>query len=334
MTGLSSRARRDERGAVAVFVAICGALIFAGSAYAIDAGHLWETRRDMTTAADAAALASASDYALGKAGCDDTANEYLDKNVDGAELEDCDHTGKTPDSGYVTVKGGTVADYTFAGIFGISDKDVHASTTAEYGIPTGVNGLRPFGLCLHGDNELKTWLNLPAGPTGQSQPITITYSKDQPDACGANAPGNWGVLDFNGGANSNADTKDWTLNGYPGEVAISPPTIPGDTGAFSNSLNSELNFLKNAGEFFGLPVFDSVTGNGSNARFNIVAFVYVKIVDFKTTGSQAQRYMTLIFDRGVLSGRCCGSGIDTGVRAVRICDVDTLSPETSDPRAC
>jgi len=329
-----ARPTRDERGAVAVIVAVCAVLIFGATAYAVDLGNAWETRRNMTTGADAAALAAAADYALGDNGCASSAPRYLDENVDEASLEGCNHTAKNADSGYVTVRGGTVATFTFAGIFGIDNQDIHATTTAEYGIPTAVSGLRPFGLCLNGDDDLTAWLNLPSGPNGQSQPITITYSKDQPDACGANAPGNWGVLDFDGGANSNDDTKDWARNGYPGEVSISPPTIPGDTGAFSNSLNSALNFLKGSGDFFALPVFDSVTGSGSNARFNIVAFVSVKLVDFRTTGRQDRRYLTLVFDRGQLSGRCCGNGIDTGVRAVRICDVDTLSPETTDPRAC
>jgi Flp pilus assembly protein TadG len=340
---LATCARRDERGAVAVIVAICAILLFAGTAYAIDAGNLWTQRRHMVTAADASALAAAGDFAVGVDGCASTAAKYLTNNVSSATLEDCDHTTTSEDSGHVTVRGRTVADYTFAGIFGIDDKEVRATTSAEYGIPFAVAGLRPFGLCLYaGDPDgtgpllgpLQTWLNLPTGPTGQSAPITITYAKSHPNDCGGNAPGNWGVMDFDGGANSNSDIQDWTLNGYPGEVSISPPTVEGDTGAFSNSLDTELSALKSSGAWFGLPVFDSVTGNGSNAEFRLVAFVSVKLVDFRANGTEANRYMTLVFDKGQLSGKCCDlNGIDTGVRVVRICDIDTLAPETS-PDAC
>jgi Flp pilus assembly protein TadG len=321
-----------------VIVAICAVMLFGFAAYAIDAGNAWQTRRHIVTAADAAALAAAADYATGVADsagdCDDAAEEYLDKNVDGAVLLTCSPSGVGQDTGHVTVQGETTANFTFAGIFGIDDTDIDAITTAEWGIPTGVSGLRPFGLCLYANAQLEAWLNLPTGPTGQSAPIEITYSKAQPDACGSNVPGNWGVMDFDGGSNSNADTKDWTRNGYPGEISI-PSTIHGDTGAFSNSLNSELSLLRTSGAFFGLPVFDSATGNGSNARLRVIAVVYVKLVDFRTTGSQAQRSLTLVFDRGVLEGRCCGNAIDTGARALRICDVNTLSPNTSDKsRAC
>ena len=177
-------------------------------------------------------------------------------------------------------------------------------------------------------------VELPHGPTGDSGVIRITYGKSQPTACGSNVPGNWGIQDFDGGANSNNDIKTWTHDGYPGTVAIGA-NIPGDTGAFSNSLDSELTYLQNTGQPFVLPVFDTATGNGSTAQFHIVAFVFVKLVDFKTTGIQANRYLDLVFTKGVISGTCCAtSGINTLVRTIRICDVNTLSPNTSDPRAC
>lgn len=331
----TGRRARDERGAVAVIVALCAVMMFGFAAYALDAGHLWETRRSMVTASDAAALAAGGALATGATNsqaCDATAPDYLDKNVDGATLEACTVERGNYDNGRVTVKGGTVADFTFAGIFGLDDSDVDSSTTVQWGRPKSVSGLRPFGLCLFSNQQLVDWLNLAGGgPTGQSAPIKITYDKGPQGASCENAPGNWGVLDFDGGNNSNNDTKDWTLNGYPGEVSISPPTIPGNTGSFSQSLDAELSYLRDNGIWFGLPVFDRVEGNGSNAEFNIVAFAYVKLVDFKANGAEAQRYMTLVFDRGVLEGVCCDTGPDTGVRVIRICDVDTLAP---DPNAC
>lgn len=321
----------DEHGAVAVFVAIVAVLMFAGAAYAVDAGNAWQTRRHVVTGADAAALAAAAQYAVGEDGCSDAAPEYLAANVDDAELESCVVNGAGSDRGNVTVRGHATADFTFAGVVGIDDREISAATTAQWGRPTGIRGLRPFGLCLDADTALAAWLNLPDGPTGPSDPITIEYGKEQPDACG-DAPGNWGILDFNGGSNSNAEHKDWVLNGYPGLVSISPPTIEGDTGAFSNSTDSQLTTLKDSGGWFAIPIFDYVEDPGANAQFNIVAFVGVKLVDFKTTGDQAARYLTLEFDRVVLEGACCDEfGIDTGARVVRICDVDTLSP---DPEAC
>ncbi len=316
-----------------MIVAICSVLIFGFAAFSIDAGQAWTARRHLVTAADGAALASAGDYATGKVGCASAAGDYVSSNYSAATLESCS-ANITPTSGNVTVDASRTVDYAFAGIFGVNNKKIHAITTAEWGIPTGVNNLRPFGLCINSNLQMQQWLNYPSGPTGDSGTIRITYGKSQPDACGTNVPGNWGIQDFDGGSNSNNDIKDWTLNGYPGLVTIGT-NLPGDTGAFSNSLDSELTFLKNSGQAFVLPVFDTATGNGSNAQFHIVAFVFVKLVGYQTTGAQAARYLDLVFTRGVVSGTCCAtSGIDTLVRAVRICDVNTLTPNTSDRRAC
>jgi Flp pilus assembly protein TadG len=328
--------RRDENGAVAVFVAICAVLLFAGAAYAIDAGHLWSTRRHIIEGADAGSLAAAGTLATGGStsnACGTVAPDYIASNVDDAVLVECDVAGEGEDRGRVTVQARTSFEYTFAGILGADDRDVSAITTSEWGIPTGVVGLRPFGLCLDANEELRDWLNLPTGPSGPSDEITIVYNKAQPDACGPNVPGNWGVLDFDGGNNSNSDTKDWTLNGYPGEVAL-PSDVPGNPGAFSNSLQSELQTLEDSDGYFALPIFDAASGNGSNGSFHVIAAVYVRLIDFKANGAEKDRYMTLVFDRGVLEGSCCGGTLDTGVRSLRICDVDTLAPDTSDPRAC
>jgi hypothetical protein len=126
----------------------------------------------------------------------------------------------------------------------------------------------------------------------------------------------------------------WTESGYPGTVSVGD-VLSGDTGAISNSLNSGLSYLKSSGETFALPVFDTITNPGANAQMHIVAFVLVKLVDYGVTGNQASRYLDVIFTNSVVSGPCCATnGVDTGVRAIRICDVNTLTPNTSDPRAC
>jgi Flp pilus assembly protein TadG len=321
---------RDERGAVAVIVAICALMIFGFAAYAIDSGQAWTSRRHLVTAADASALATAKAYSEGKDGCATAAASSLTDNHPGATLTDCNPQVLSSSRGYVTVRGQATVQYTFARVFGIDSKDISATTTAQWGIPKAVAGLRPFGLCIDANQQLKDWL---AHPVGTSGVVRVTYGKDQPTACGA-APGNWGVVDFDGGSNANSDTMNWVENGYDGTVSVGD-TLSGDTGAISSALNDGLSYLKSSGETFALPVFDTITNPGSNAQMHIVAFVLVKLVDYRVTGAQASRYFDVIFTNSVVSGPCCSpTGIDTGVRAIRICDVNTLTPNTSDPRAC
>ncbi|MGQ0802908.1 MAG: hypothetical protein ACT4PI_03450 [Actinomycetota bacterium] len=311
-------------------VAVIIVVVIACAAFALDSGAGWQAQRRIRTATDGAALASAGTYAAGGNGCATTDDTYVAANDSGATVTGCAVTaqsGSTP--GRVTVTAERTVDFRFAQIFGIDNVDVKSSTTARFGNANAASGLRPMGLCLYANPELAAWLNLPSGPTADSGTIRITYSKSHPDACGSNAPGNWGMLDFNGGSNSNAETKDWVANGYPGDIPLSPPNVPGDPGAFSTTISDELESL--IGTEFGLPVFDQVTGNGSNTQFRVVAFVKVELIGFKTTGSQADRYLDLQFKIGTLpGGGCCGGNFNTGALAVDICAVD----ETFDASDC
>src|SRR5262249_29610482 len=114
--------------------------------------------------------------------------------------------------------------------------------------------------------------------------------------------------------------KNWLLNGYDGFVDA-PSTVPGDTGAISNSLSTGLSYLKTSGITFELPIYGTVAGNGANAQFGLVGFVPVVLLDYRVTGPEASRYITLRFEQAVGQGRCCSHGTDTGVRVIAICAV-------------
>ena len=316
-----ARARRgadSERGAVAVIVAICAVVLFGMAAYAIDAGDAWRTRRNLITATDAAALAAAEKYAVGSDGCSTEPSIFVPANILEATVTRCAFTDLGDGAGYVTVDAEKTVDFKFAGVIGINSHDVASSTTAGFGLPQSLLGLRPLALCNQSDAFL-TWVA--DGMPLNSSPYTIPYTKESPGDCGPNAPGNWGVLDLDGGSNSNRDTRDWLLNGYFGDFIDSDDVIPGDTGAFSNSLSTELNFLRTNHVVIDLPVYQAVSGNGSNARFTLYGFVGVTIIDFRTTGPEAGRYITVSFTQGVAQGRCCSHGPDFGLRTVFICAV-------------
>src|SRR3954470_6162493 len=145
--------RDDERGAVAVIVAILAIVLFAAAAYAIDAGNLWQVRRNMVTASDASALAAAGNFAIGQDGCATAARWITDNRADAA-LDSCTPSGSSTNGGYVTVSGHTTVPFSFAGLFGMSNKQVQSTTSARWGIPSGALGLRPIALCETATPEL------------------------------------------------------------------------------------------------------------------------------------------------------------------------------------
>ncbi|MGH9049400.1 MAG: pilus assembly protein TadG-related protein, partial [Acidimicrobiia bacterium] len=165
-------ARRErERGAVLIIVCVLMAAFIGLTAYAVDAGGAWQAQRRLHTATDAAALAAAQEYAgvPSEDGCGATDDEYVANNDDAASVTSCQHVG-TPASGYVTVSAERPFDFQFAKIFGIDSTDVDSSTTAAYGSPLTITGLRPIAVCKFFP-AVAEWLNEPDGPLGPSEPI-------------------------------------------------------------------------------------------------------------------------------------------------------------------
>lgn len=314
-----------NRGAVALMMSVAMIAIFGFTALTVDLGNAWQNRRHLVTATDSAALAAAQEYALHGVGCGPLADSYVASNKADATVTACTPSPGASNglsSGHVLVTAETTIDYAFAPVIGVDSKTLASTTVARFGIPSSVGGLRPFGLCydaLLALPQFNTW-----DPTsGPSDAVEIVYDKSaQPSACnnGDPVPGNWATIDLDGGSNSTADIQNWTLNGFPDLVP--PSSYPGDTGAFSPSLASELQILEDSQLIFPLPLFDSALGDGSNAIFEIIGFVSVQLVDFSTSGSQAQRSLTLRFVAAVVEGACCDAGgVDTGTRVVQICAV-------------
>jgi hypothetical protein len=316
--------RRSDDGAISVIFAVTFIGLIGFMAMAIDMGAVYVARRELNQATDAAALAAAQEVALGSPGCPVVALDYLNSNASGATMVDCQHDALEfdDDNPYdndrqVSVIASNVVPLTFAGVFGHSTSTVTSTSEAEFGPLKASTGLRPFGLC----SESAGFQAWQASDHSTTQIFRINYTKDSPSDCGTTTPGNWGLIDFNGGANSNAELSAWVQGGYPGEVIV-PNWYQGDTGAFSNPLNIG-NIV---GQQIFLPVFDQVTGGGGNADFHLNGIVAVKITDFKANGAQSQRYLEIQFQTAVVSGGCCddddGAMLNTGLLGVRLCRFD------------
>jgi Flp pilus assembly protein TadG len=145
----------EERGAVAVLVAICLLVLIGSAALAIDGGQLYSKRRHMQTASDSGALAAAQQCAEdGKTEADAVAasDSLATTNVPGAAL---DGTGfevlqgacGVTSSGMLAVNYGGVQAKNLAPAIGSSaSKVVHANATAIWGAAGAGAGVAPFSL--------------------------------------------------------------------------------------------------------------------------------------------------------------------------------------------
>ena len=240
--------------------------IFAAATLSIDAGNAWQTRRNVVTATDAAALAEAGDLAYnGSSTCTGLFNTVLSKNA-GSDVYDrkCTVT-RIGDVGYVMVEGRKGVDVRFGSVVGVGDTNAYSMSAAVWGFPTAVQGLRPMAFCKF-NSHVQTWENLKKGlitpeayaalkGSGDTNgdglidfPADLAYApygvihrmyfdKDIDDNLCGSFPGNWGWLSFDGLPADSTDRNSWIKNGYSGSVAIrldsqSPcPGVPGSGGS-------------------------------------------------------------------------------------------------------
>lgn len=199
----------------------------------------------------------------------------------------------------------------FGRIFGDSGRAIDASATAV--MARNISGFTTPGNCHDTLNvlpfaiDLQTWNSLNSNTATDKfnyNPSngTVTAGGDgirevnlYPQGTGS--PGNRGTVDIGGANNSTADIARQIVHGisqqdiqelgkdlkFNSEGFI---TLNGDTG-ISAGVKDELASI--IGEPRVIPVFSTVSGNGNNARYTIVKWVGVRILNVKLTGSMASK---------------------------------------------
>lgn len=366
------RIHREERGISTVIVAVSLVGIIGAAMISLDAGNMWQTRRNIITGTDSTALDQAKFLAFSSdpvALCRTATSgqlsweDYMLRNSGGGLGVDpiaCDAVSNGDGTGYVVVQGRKEASTRFGGLFGIGNTNPYSYSAAEWGYITEAEGLRPMGIC--GENEhIQEWLafknnDTPMPSTGPEHPIysgagvvhRIMFTKENPDACGEDAPGNWGWMDFECNndddtpesvcGNPNSTLVEWILNGYQPPVGVgdcdgdagtpggeSGDYCNGETGSSGGSVANALQTLVDNHTKFAIPIFDTATDPpGNNTFFNMKYFVGVKLWGFQVTGDASERYFDFEFVDLVTSGNCCSPvpEVDTGLRGITLCDVD------------
>ena len=157
--------------------------------------------------------------------------------------------------------GGPLAMF-FAPVMGLNtlDMDAYAIAGIADGISTIRGGLGPFAV----DEEV-------VAPTGEIMNLYPWLDL---------VPGNFGLLNLNGGDLGTDELQDWILNGYDGEIEIDPGLghiiINGDTGwrsALEHSLSERL------GETMLVCVYDQLSEEGANSEYRVIRFMAVELLD-------------------------------------------------------
>ncbi|MHB1341435.1 MAG: pilus assembly protein TadG-related protein [Coriobacteriia bacterium] len=190
---------RDEGGAVAVVVALVMVILIGLTAFAVDAGYLYSIRRQLQSAADAAALAGCRILIDGgdEAAAMAEAQEYATLNAvapgDALVMVTTSPQTEVTDT-YVQVTVEKDTELFFARIFSKDATTVRASARAQVAYLTGMQGIVPWALPILHANRVTARLgsgpefdlydagsglwsgavDVPAGAQTNGLPLTVT----------------------------------------------------------------------------------------------------------------------------------------------------------------
>ena len=312
--------RTKRRGAVAVKIVLLLIPIMGMFALAIDYGYLLKVRTDLQRAADLAALAAVRDLVPEANGNQDlaavraTVRQYADANIQGvANLQvpasDIEIGRYDPSTIYsnltilndgdfdtvrVTVRRDTQANSPvslfFARVIGMSDSGVNATATA---VLRKASTLRPGNAVLPFAVPNHVW---DSHRVGDSWKI-YTDGKIQ-DSLGNSISGNWGTVDIGDTNNSTAELSAQISNGLTqsdldalyrdGRISTNAAidtsetlSLQGESG-LSSGISSAVLAIE--GQVRYIPIFNTITGSGNAAEFNIIGWGAVKVLNSNWQG--------------------------------------------------
>ena len=303
----AARARGRERGAVAAVVALALVPIIAVTAVGVDAGRVFVERQRVQTAAESAALSAASQWYRTGSACGSTPQSFVVGNAGSDTASTCSTTGSRY-GGVVTVTASKSVGAVFASVIGRESTAVRSTASVRIGPAASASGLRPTAMC---DNSpaLTAWRS---GGFSSTQQYTIGITGD----CNG-VPGNWGVLDFDGGANRTPDLQEWIDKGWGDTVRIGQE-FSGDPGIPSPALRMDTVINRT----ITVPVYDRVRYEGSNAIYRVSSFVTITVISATLNGSASNRNLVVRFATATVGGVVSPTAPNDGTLALQPCSLD------------
>jgi hypothetical protein len=298
----------DERGQVTILLAVFLAVLAGSAAMATDVGSWYRADQAAQATADAAALAGAQGLNLSTADAAALAEEYAEKNG-GGELKITFGT-RVVTNDLVTVTVSRPAPGYFSRIFGIDAVEVEARATARAGIPSQARGVAPIAVDeRHPMLQCRCW----------GEPTELSL-RNLHDPGGSDAAGAFGLVNldslYNGGNIGAQTLAEWILDGYESELPLgiyrSAPSADFNSGHIRSAINTRL------GTELLFPVYRSIVEGGSQAEYEIVAWVGFVPTSFTGGGSRGtiHGYFTQVIWHGLADES--GTVPDTGVRTISL----------------
>ncbi len=299
--------QKETRGQAAVLTVLFLAGLLGMGALVLDVGSWFRADRATQATADAAALAGAQALPFDPGGASGLAVQYANSNGGGLAAGDVSVSSALQANDTISVSVKRPAPGFLSKLFGIASVNVGSTATARidgikaarYVVPIVVKNTHPL-LAGAGCPCFKRPTTLPLGKTG--------------------APGAFDLVNLDGSSGGTGPPilAGWILHGFDGYLPLGG--YFSDAGAKWNSSQVQGALAGRLGTDLLFPVYDTLTGSGSNATYHVIAWVGFHLTGFTARGSSGtiSGYFTEIIWEGIQSEKPGDAGPDFGARTIRL----------------
>ena len=303
---------RSSHGQATVLTVVFLTVLLGMAALVLDVGSWYRAKRAAQSTADAAALAGAQALPYDTGSANTLALQYANKNGGGVGSGDITISQGTSANDTIRVHVAGNSNGVFSKLFGVDSVSIGASATARASLMQSAQFVAPIGVNLK-HPKLKGTPGCPCFGTGNT--TTLPLGK-------TGAPGSFDLLNIDGskGGTGGQTIADWILHGYSGYLPLgsylSNPGAKWNDNPIDDALNQRLNST------LLFPVYDTLTGSGSNAVYHVVGWVGFYLTSFSAQGSSGSitGYFTQVRWDGIESTTSDGSSPDLGARVVKLVD--------------
>jgi Flp pilus assembly protein TadG len=304
--------KRDQRGQAFVVTVLIITSLLGLTALVLDVGSWFRAHRQLQATADASALAGAQALPDDPGQASTLANDYAAKNTSGLQGITINLSQTYVSNDTIKVHVAKPAEGFFSKVFGVDSVNEGASATAR--VAGMKSALYVAPIVVNQQHPMLTGCNGPC--FGSSYQTTIPVSQ-------TGAPGAFGLvnLDPQSGGTSGASTlANWIENGFDKYLDIG--NYASDPGVKFNSNQIQDAMTARIGTEMLFPVYDTLTGQGSNAQYHIIGWVgfYVTGVDKQGNNGNVSGYFTRVIWTGIQASSAGGGGPNLGARAVQLVD--------------
>jgi Flp pilus assembly protein TadG len=305
--------KRNQRGQALVITVLMITALLGLAALVIDAGGWFRTHRSLQATADAAALAGAQALpdAPGPGTASSLANDYATKNQSGLSGVTVNFSQTYVPNDTITVKVTKPRTDFFSKIFpGLPTNPQNGTATARTAGMKSALYVAPIVV-----NQQHPMLNNCGGPCfGSNYQTTIPVGQ-------TGAPGAFGLVNLDPASNGTTGAStlaNWIENGFDKYLDIGSYASDPGVKFNSNQIQDAMNMRLNTEMLF--PVYDTLTGQGSNAQYHIIGWVgfFVTGVDKGGNNGNVSGYFTRVIWTGIQASSAGGGGPNYGARAVQL----------------